>query len=219
MKKAFRIGVMASGSGTNFGALAKACADIDFPATIGLLLCNRRGAGVLSIAEKFGLPTALLEQADYDDRKSFDTAAAGELKSAKVELVVMAGFDRLVTPALLDEFPGRIINIHPAILPAFRGVEAQAQAAEYGVTLAGATVHFVDRDVDHGPIIVQAAVPVLAGSDAATLRKLVLTEEHRILPWAVKVLAEGRVSVDGRVVKISGASLPSRALTSPDVDA
>jgi phosphoribosylglycinamide formyltransferase-1 len=155
----------------------------------------------------------------YDSRESFDAAIVDALRGAGVELVVMAGFDRLVTRTLLSAYPQRVINVHPAILPAFKGLDAQRQAADYGVRIAGATVHIVDEDVDHGPIIVQAAVPARPGEDPEALRLRILAQEHRIYPYAISLFAQGRIKVEGRRVLIADEppldALDVEALISP----
>lgn len=198
------IGILASGSGTNFDSIAAAVDEGRIPARIALLLCNRPGAAVLGKAEARGLPTRLVDHRRFGSRAEFDAAVADALEEAGTELVVMAGFDRIVTATLLRRFPGRVVNIHPALLPSFRGAHAQADAAGYGVTITGATVHFVDEDVDHGPILLQGAVPVAPGEDTETIRRRILAVEHRLYPEALRLIAEGRVEVDGRFVRIRG---------------
>jgi phosphoribosylglycinamide formyltransferase-1 len=210
------IGVLASGTGTNFGAIADAIADGRLNAETRVLVCNRPGAPVLTLAVRYGVPTAVIDHRDFGSREAFDRAVADRLAAAGVELAVMAGFDRLVTSPLLERFPGRIVNVHPALLPAFKGVDAQTQAAEYGVRVAGATVHLVDAEVDHGPIIVQAAVAIAPGDDAETVRQRILEQEHRIYPYAVQLFAEGRIRVEGRRVLVDGcAPATPDALVSP----
>lgn len=212
------IGILASGSGTNFDSIAAAVADGRVPARISLLLCNRPGAAVLGKAEARGLPTRLVDHRQFPSRAAFDEAVADALQEAGVELVVMAGFDRIVTATLLRRFPGRVVNIHPALLPSFRGAHAQADAAEYGVTITGATVHFVDEDVDHGPILLQGAVPVAPGEDTDTIRRRILAVEHRIYPEALRLIAEGRVEVEGRFVRIRGRRpIGDECLISPPI--
>ncbi|HYC01331.1 MAG TPA: phosphoribosylglycinamide formyltransferase [Candidatus Limnocylindrales bacterium] len=210
------IAVLASGSGTNFESIAAAIDRGELHASIRVLVCNRPAAAVLGKAGRRGIETRVIPHRDYASREAFDAAVADVLGQYSVELVVMAGFDRVVTPVLLRRFAQRVINVHPALLPAFRGAHAQAQAAEYGVTIAGATVHFVDEAVDHGPIILQAAVPVAAGEDAETVRLRILEQEHRIYPYAIQLFAEGRLSIEGRRVIIDGlAQPPAGALISP----
>jgi phosphoribosylglycinamide formyltransferase-1 len=210
------IGILASGTGTNFDAIARAIDEGRLDARVSMLVCNRPEAPVLAKATARGIESRLIEHGSFKSREAFDTAVADALQAAHAELVVMAGFDRIVTRALLSRFPARVLNIHPALLPAFRGSDAQAQAAEYGVTIAGATVHIVDEDVDHGPILVQAAVPIVPGEDTEAVRRRILAQEHRIYPFAIQLFAEGRVRVDGRRVQISGRGVPDEeCLISP----
>ncbi|HXC50363.1 MAG TPA: phosphoribosylglycinamide formyltransferase [Candidatus Limnocylindrales bacterium] len=214
------IGILASGSGTNFDSIAAAVASGEIPARIAVLVCNRPAAPVIAKAKARGIPVRVVEHRAYATRELFDTDVASTLETAGVGLVVMAGFDRLITGALLGRFPQRIVNIHPALLPAFRGSNAQAQAAEHGVTIAGATVHFVDEDVDHGPIILQGAVPVVPGEDAETIRQRILALEHRIYPEALRLIAEGRVTIDGRFVRVRGrAAVGTECFVSPPIGA
>lgn len=213
------IGILASGSGTNFDSIAAAVADGRLSARIVQLVCNRTGAAVLAKAEARGIPTCLLDHRSFPSRPEFDSAVADRLQAAGAELVVLAGFDRIVTSTLLSRFPQRVVNIHPALLPSFRGTNGQAQAAEYGVTIAGATVHFVDEHVDHGPILVQAAVPVDPGEDAEAIRRRILAVEHRIYPHALQLIAEGRVEVHGRIVRVKRrAPIGAECLVSPPID-
>ena len=210
------IGILASGSGTNFDSIAAAVAGGRVAARIAVLACNRAHAPVLAKAKARNIPTLFLDHRSFASREAFDGALADNLAAAGVELVVMAGFDRIVTGALLGRFPQRVVNIHPALLPSFRGTDAQAQAAAYGVTIAGASVHFVDEDVDHGPIILQGAVPVAPGEDAATVQRRILAVEHRIYPEALRLIAEGRVQVEGRLVRVLGRrSIGDECLISP----
>lgn len=210
------IGILASGTGSNFDAIADAVQSGRIPADIVLVLCNRPNAAVMAKAEARGLRTCLLDHRPYPSRADFDSAVADRLEAAGVHTVVMAGFDRIVTSSLLARFPGRVVNIHPALLPSFRGAHAQADAAAYGVTITGATVHFVDEHVDHGPIILQGAVPVVPGEDAETIRRRILAVEHRIYPEAIRLIAEGRVTVQDRYVCIEGrAPVGDECLISP----
>ncbi len=210
------VGILASGTGTNFDAIARAIEDRRLDAHIRLLVCNHAEAPVVDKARRRDIATAIIEHARFATRERFDAAVADALANAGVELVAMAGFDRIVTSELLSRFPNRVLNIHPALLPAFRGVDAQAQAAAYGVTIAGATVHLVDAEVDHGPIVVQAAVPIRPGEGADVVRARILAQEHRIYPYALQLFAEGRVRVEGRLVLISGLDPPAdESLISP----
>jgi phosphoribosylglycinamide formyltransferase-1 len=216
---ALSIGILASGSGTNFDSIAAAVASGRIDARIVLLVCNRAGAAVVAKAESRGIPVLLLDHKAFAGREAFDTAVADALANAGVELVVMAGFDRIVTGALLSRFADRVVNIHPALLPAFRGADAQAQTAEHGVTIAGATVHFVDEHVDHGPILIQGAVPVAPGEDRDTIQRRILAVEHRIYPEALRLIAAGRVRIEGRMVRIEGrTAIGAECLISPALE-
>jgi len=198
------IGILASGTGSNAEAIADAIQAGRLDASIRLLVCNRPEAPVLAKAAARRIETLVIDHRPFATRASFDGAVATALEGAGVELVVMAGFDRIITAALIDRYVDRILNIHPALLPAFPGANAQAQAFDYGVKIAGATVHIVDQQVDHGPIIVQAAVPVLSEDNAQTLRRRILAQEHRIYPHAIQLFAERRIRIVGRKVVISG---------------
>ena len=189
------LGVLVSGSGTNLQAILDAIAAGTLDARIAVVVSNVPGAKALARAEKAGVPTVVLDHKGFGDRASFDARLAEELRRHAVDYVVLAGFMRLVTPAFLDAFPMRVINVHPALLPAFPGVDAQAQALRYGVRLSGCTVHFVDTGTDTGPIVAQAVVPVLPGDDEDALRARILVEEHRLLPQVLQWCAEGRVKV------------------------
>ena len=219
MSTSIRLGILASGTGSNVDAIADAIADGRLKAEISVLVCNRPQAAVTGKAELRGIRIAQLNHANYASREDFDSAVADILHQHAVELVVMAGFDRLVTPSLLSRFPRRVINIHPGLLPAFKGLDAQGQAAEYGVKLAGATVHIVDEKVDHGPIVIQSAVPVFADDDAESVRLRILAREHEIYPYAIQLFAENRVHIEGRSVSIDGSrNDASTHLTVPPVD-
>lgn len=210
------IGILASGTGSNFDAIALAIDEARLDAHIRVLVCNRPDAPVLGKAVARGVETRILDHRSFDSREAFDAAISDALQAAGVELVVLAGFDRIVTRALLSRFPGRVLNIHPALLPAFRGADAQAQAVDYGVTITGATVHIVDEDVDHGPIVVQVAVPVAPGEDVDTVRRRILVQEHKIYPFAIQLFAERRVRIVGRRVEIQGSVTPcDECLISP----
>jgi phosphoribosylglycinamide formyltransferase-1 len=208
--------VLASGSGTNLQALVDAWkAGSLAPAELVVVGANIAGCLALDRAQKAGIETFVLSHKAFATREDFDRALVAELRSRGVELVVLAGFMRVLTGAFLDAFPLRVINIHPALLPAFPGVHAQKQALDYGVKLAGCTVHFVDKGTDTGPIIAQAAVPVLPGDDENSLGKRILGEEHRLLPAVVRAVASGQVSVEGRRVHITApASLVDARLRS-----
>jgi phosphoribosylglycinamide formyltransferase-1 len=190
-----KLGVLISGRGSNLGAILSAIASGALAAEVSLVVSNKPGAAGLARAEAAGVPTRVIPHGDYPDRASFDAALALALRAAGVELVVLAGFMRLLTPAFLDAFPHRVINIHPSLLPAFPGVDAQAQALAYGARITGCTVHFVDAGTDTGAIIAQAAVPVLDADDHAALSARVLVREHELLIHVLRWFAAGEVTV------------------------
>jgi len=198
-----RIGVLISGSGSNLQALLDACAEGRIDGQIVIVISDQQEAYGLVRAQKASVESLFLDPSRYDSRKAYSQALASELQRCEVDLVCMAGFMRLVKPALLDAYPNRVMNIHPSLLPAFKGLDVQRQALDYGVKFAGCTVHFVTPGVDEGPIILQACVPVLAGDTVESLRDRILVEEHRIYPDAVQLFAQGRLHVEGRRVSIS----------------
>ena len=205
------VAVLASGSGTNLQALLDAAARGALgPARLTVVGVNVPGCGALARAEAAGIASFVLDHRRFVERADFDAALLGELRGRKIDLVVLAGFMRLLTPAFLAAFPERVVNIHPSLLPAFPGVHSQAQAFRYGVKFTGCTVHFVDAGTDTGPIIAQAVVPVRDDDDDESLRLRILAEEHRLLPAAVRAIAEGRVTVRGRRVQVVPAP-PSSA--------
>ena len=183
-----KLGIMASGSGSNFEAVAEAIASQQLNAQIQVLIYNNPGIKAAARAEKWGVPTVLLNHRDYKKREELDSKIVHTLRQYGVEWVVMAGWMRLVTPVLIEAFPDRIINIHPSLLPSFKGVRAVEQALEAGVKIAGCTVHLVRLEVDSGPILIQAAVPVLPDDTAETLHARIQVQEHRILPQALAQL-------------------------------
>ncbi|WP_419781300.1 phosphoribosylglycinamide formyltransferase [Maridesulfovibrio sp.] len=201
------IAVLISGGGSNLQSIIEKMEDNVLDVDIRMVLSNKAGAYGLKRAEAYGIPTASLSHKDYSSREEFDAEMVRILKDAGVEAVVMAGFMRIITPVFLNAFPGKIINIHPAILPSFPGVDGQGDAAAYGVQLAGCTVHFVDEKMDHGAVIIQAAVPAYPGEDVDELRERILTQEHRILPQATQWLADGRISVEDRFVRLAEADV------------
>ena len=209
------VGVLVSGSGTNLQALIDRGTRNELgPARLTVVGCNVPECQALSRARLAGLPTFLVDHRDHSDRAAFDRALVEALRAHQVDLVVLAGFMRVLSGELLDAFPGRVINIHPALLPAFPGVHGVRQAYDAAVKIAGCTVHFVDRGVDTGPIIAQAAVQVQDDDDDEALRARILAEEHRLLPAVVRAIAERRVVVEGRRVRILGAAPGIEALRS-----
>ena len=209
-----RVGVLISGSGTNLQALIDDCARADAASEIALVLANRADAFGLSRAARAGLPHRVIDHRSHGSRAAFEQALSEALEAEGVELVVLAGFMRVLTADFVERWRDRLINIHPSLLPAFKGLDTHARAIAAGVRLAGCTVHFVRAEVDDGPIIVQAAVPVLADDTAESLAARVLREEHRCLPLAVRLVAEGRVSVAGERCVVA-APAPAGALVNP----
>jgi phosphoribosylglycinamide formyltransferase-1 len=192
-----RIGVLASGSGTNLQALIDAEARGELgPAHLVTVGVNVDGCGAVARARAAGLDVFVIEHRSHVTRQAFDEALVTALRARDVELVVLAGFMRILTPAFLAAFPDRVVNIHPSLLPAFPGVNSQAQAFRHGVKITGCTVHLVDAGVDSGPILAQAAVLVLDDDDEDRLRLRILAEEHKLLPAVVRAIAEGRVTLD-----------------------
>jgi phosphoribosylglycinamide formyltransferase-1 len=190
------LGVLVSGSGTNLQAILDAVRDRKLDARVAVVVSNVEGAAALERARSAGVPAVVVDHKHFADRGAFDAAVVERLGEHGVEVVVLAGFMRLLTPVLLDAFPMRIVNVHPALLPAFPGVHGVRQALAYGVRVAGCTVHFVDRGTDTGPIIAQTAVPVLDDDDEATLTARILEKEHELLPRVLQWIAEGRVNVE-----------------------
>lgn len=192
---ALDLGILVSGSGTNLQAVLDAVAEGRLAASVRLVVSNKADAFALERARRAGVPTRVLSHREHTSRESFDTALAEALREAGVSHVVLAGFMRVLGPEFLSAFPGRVVNIHPALLPAFPGLHAQEQALRYGVKVTGCTVHFVDAGVDTGPIIAQRSVPVLEGDSVETLSSRILLEEHRLLVQALEWLAEDRLEL------------------------
>jgi phosphoribosylglycinamide formyltransferase-1 len=194
-----RIAILLSGRGSNFAAIARNVASGIIDAEIAVVISNRPGAGGLEIAARLGLP-ALMIPSQGLQREEYDARLVEELQRRRVDLVCLAGFMRFLSPVFVRAFPGRILNIHPSLLPAFPGLEAQHQALEHGVKITGCTVHFVDEDLDHGPIILQTAVPVEDGDTVETLSARILVEEHRIYTAAINLVLSDSVRVENRRV-------------------
>jgi len=193
-----RLGVLISGRGSNLQAIIDAIAGGRLAATVAIVISNRADAAGLGRARSAGIETLYLNPRDYDDRDAYDAAIAEALRARRVDLVCLAGFMRLVGPRLLEAFPNRILNIHPSLLPSFPGLDAQRQALEHGVQVTGATVHLVTCELDGGPIVLQAAVPVAPGDSVDSLSARILLEEHRIYPEAIRIVLEGGWTIDGR---------------------
>jgi len=209
-----RVGVLASGRGTGFQSLVDARDRGDLDVELAILASNVPGAPVLDRAKKAGVPTAVVDHRGFGaDREAFERELVRVLRENRVDLVVFAGFMRLVTPFFVRQFPSRIMNIHPSLLPAFPGAHAHRDVLASGAKVTGCTVHFVDASVDGGPIILQKALPVREDDTEETLEARVLEQEHALLPLAVRLFAEGRLQVDGRRVRIDtrGIDLPRMA--------
>lgn len=215
-----KIGVLISGRGSNLQALIDACARPDYPAEIALVIANRADAFGIERARQAGVPALVIPHRDFPDREGFDTALDAALRQAGVELVCMAGFMRILTAWFVERWRDRQINIHPSLLPAFPGLHTHERALAAGIRFTGCTVHFVRLGVDTGPIIAQAAVPVLPDDDADRLAARVLAAEHRLFPLALRLVAEGKTRIvadaDGseRVV-IADAAAPADAILNP----
>ncbi len=203
-----RLGVLISGRGSNLQALIDACAASDYPAQIAVVISNTPGAAGLARAEAAGLATAVIDHRAFATKAEFEDALNDALLDHGVELVCLAGFMRLLSPSLVEKWRDRMINIHPSLLPAFRGLDSHAKALAAGVRVHGCTVHFVRPEMDHGPILLQAVVPVLGGDDPERLAARVLTQEHVIYPQAVRLIAEGRARVAGERVEIDDLPQP-----------
>ena len=204
-KKRHRLVILISGRGSNMRALIDAAQAPDYPAQVVKVISNRPDAAGLNTAATAGIATAIVDHKVFEDRESFEAALDAAIAEAKPDLICLAGFMRILTAQFVRRWQDRMINIHPSLLPAFKGLHIHERVLEAGVRFTGATVHFVSPEMDDGPVIVQAAVPVLAQDDAISLSARVLAQEHRIYPMAVRWIAEGRVRVSGRRVLIDGA--------------
>ncbi|MBD3921030.1 phosphoribosylglycinamide formyltransferase [Paenibacillus sp. PR3] len=197
-----RVAVFASGQGTNFQALADAVRDQKLDVTIELLVCDKPSAPVVERARLAGVDTFVFKPKDYPSREAYEAEIVAELERRGVELIVLAGYMRIVTSTLVEPYYGRMINIHPSLLPAFPGVNGIGQAYEYGVKLTGVTVHYVDGGLDSGPIIAQRTVEVEQDDTEASLAQRIHATEQTLFPWVVAQIAAGRVALDGRRVTI-----------------
>lgn len=200
-----KLGVLISGDGTNLQAIIDTIGRGELRADIRLVISNRSDAHGLQRARRAGIVSQFIDHRRFLSREEFDRKLVGELNAHDVELVVCAGFMRLLSPVMLRAFPNRIMNIHPALCPAFPGIDAQRAACDYGVRFSGCTVFFVTEGVDDGPVIVQAVVPVMQDDSEGTLTARILAAEHRIYPYAIRLFQEGRLQVRGRKVLIDGA--------------
>jgi len=204
-----RVAVLISGRGSNMASLVEAAKDKSYPAEIVLVVSNRPDAAGIAYARNVGIAITIIDHTDYGkNREAFERALQAVLEGSGIEIVCLAGFMRLLTPWFIDKWKGRMLNIHPALLPNFKGLHTHEQALAAGAKTHGATVHFVTADMDSGPIVCQAAVPVLPGDTAETLAARVLTVEHKIYPLALKWLAEGRLKITEGTCRLEGAHVP-----------
>jgi phosphoribosylglycinamide formyltransferase-1 len=198
------IGVLASGRGSNLEAIFNAIQTGVLMARVGVVLSDKKDAKALERARQHQVPAVHLDPRSHPDREAYDMAIVATLAAHQVDLVILAGFMRLVSKPILSVFPNKVINIHPSLLPAFPGLHAHRQALTHGVKVSGCTVHFVDEQTDHGPIIAQASVPVLEGDTEASLSDRILIEEHRLLPRVIQYCAEGKLKITGQKVFVEG---------------
>lgn len=216
------IAVLVSGSGSNLQSIIDRIEEGALDAEIKLVISNKAKAYGIERAKKHNIPYKVLLHTDFSSREDFDQAMVDAIWDAGIDdgngLVVMAGFMRIVTPIFLGAFENRVINIHPALLPSFAGVNGQGDAATYGVKISGATVHFVDEQMDHGPIIIQAAVPCQAGEDGDTLSPRILKMEHRILPQAIQWFAEDRLRLKNRHIDLKVSGSPCAPQPKADIE-
>ena len=217
MAHKLRIGVLASGGGTNLQSIIDGCSNNSIGAQIVTVISNNPGAGALQRASNADICTQCINHRDYKQREDFDSAIVGALLEQSVELVVLAGFMRIIGSQFLAAFPGKIMNIHPALLPAFPGLHVQQKALDYGARFAGCTVHFVDGGVDTGPIIIQAVVPILENDSEDSLSARILAQEHRIYPQAIQWFAQGQLKIEGRKVIVSAPQDQAQALVNPQL--
>jgi phosphoribosylglycinamide formyltransferase-1 len=209
MSDPIRIGVLVSGNGSNLQSIIDNSIQGKLNAVVACVISNNAEAFALERAKKHDIPTFYVNHRSFSSREAFDAALVDLLIQHRVRLVALAGFKRIISPVLLDAFPMSVMNIHPALLPAFPGSKAQQQALNYGVKISGCTVHFVDTGTDSGPVIIQAAVPVFDNDTEDTLSKRILAEEHKIYPIAIQLFAEGRLSVEGRKVRVKSSTEPT----------
>ncbi|WP_438395636.1 phosphoribosylglycinamide formyltransferase [Caballeronia sp. DA-9] len=198
-----KIVILISGRGTNMEAVARACVREDWPARVAAVISNRPDAAGLAFATANGIETKVVDHREFESREAFDQTFARTIDSFEPDLVVLAGFMRVLTNAFVEHYAGRMINVHPSLLPCFPGLKTHQQALDAGVQIHGASVHFVAPTLDHGPIVAQAAVPVMAGDNAAALANRVLAVEHVIYPRAVRWFVEGRLAIDGERVVLT----------------
>ena len=212
-----RVAVLISGRGSNMEALIEACADESFPAEIALVISNNAKAAGLGYAKKSGIMTKVIDHRKFEDRDSFDAVITNTLKAASIELICLAGFMRVLNPSFVNSWRDRIINIHPSLLPAFKGLHTHERVIKAGARFTGCTVHFVRPEMDDGPIIIQAAVPITGEDTPETLAAKVLEFEHKIYPEALRLVATRSARVSGNKVQIEGKMNKTKGLVNPPV--
>ena len=215
MKK--RVAILISGRGSNMQALVEAARAQGYPAEIVAIISSRPDAAGLAWAKDQGLPASVIHHKDFDSREAFDDAMHQALVEAGTELIALAGFMRLQTAGFVEKWRGRQLNIHPSLLPLFKGLHPHRQALDAGVKISGCTVHFVTEEMDSGPIVAQAAIPVLDSDTPETLADRILVAEHRLYPHALALVASGRARLDGGIVRVDGTSASAPALFSPQL--
>ena len=213
--KKLKLAVLASGGGTNLQSIIDQCTQETLDASIELVISNNPGSGALQRAESAGIKTVCINHRTFANRENFDLAVVAALQESGAELIVLAGFMRIITKPFLQAFPQRIINIHPALLPAFPGLHVQQKALDYGAKFSGCTVHFVDGGVDTGPIIAQAVVPIFDNDTEETLSARILKQEHKIYPQVIQWFAEKRVTIKQRTVRIVNCARTESAQINP----
>ncbi|MBT3330904.1 MAG: phosphoribosylglycinamide formyltransferase [Rhodospirillaceae bacterium] len=211
----FKIAILISGRGSNMAALINAAKAEDYPVEVALVLSNREDAQGLEIARAANIPTQVIKHGDFDGREAFDAAMTEVLAAAGVRLICLAGFMRLLSPEFCQRWRDSLINIHPSLLPSFKGLNVHERMLEAGVRIGGCTVHYVRPEMDEGPILVQAAVPIASDDTPDTLAARILKQEHRIYPLAVRLIAEGRARPTGGMVTIDNFELPDSCLINP----
>ncbi len=210
-----RIGILASGRGSNFQSIVDAVNNKSLNAEIVLLITDNPSAYAIERAKKYGIEYLVMKPGDFNSKDDYFIEVADKLQKREIGLVVLAGFMRIVGKALIDAFPNRIMNIHPALLPAFPGLHSQRQAIKYSAKISGCTVHFVDEGMDTGPVIIQAAVPVFQHDTEETLSERILGLEHKIYPEAIRLFSEGRIEIKGRIVNIKGDTFADCHIVNP----
>ena len=208
--------VFISGRGSNLQSLIEACADDSYPAKIALVISNIDGIQGLERAKAAGIQTSVINTKSFNSPSSVDTSIIEAIKSFNVDLICLAGYMRILSDKFVDHWQDRMINIHPSLLPSFKGLDVQQRAIDAGVRFSGCTVHYVRREMDTGPIILQAAVPVMNNDSAETLAERILKQEHKIYPLAVKLIAQGRITIKNECVLIDGAINPGSILINPE---